>query len=240
MTNTTNTEEAKILADLTAEERLHLDGGEPAPQVEISDEEERAALAPVFTARAPANAAEIEASLDRDETDLTQQFDEGDITAREYRDGVARLNDQRAELRWQKQKAELAADMRSQAEFDAWNREVENFMTKGPGAGLSKSHAAMVAFDDIVKQVTSDPANQKLSDRAQLAKAYKIYSADMAKAGIGSADQIELARSLGDMGGGRGGADFGSIDAMIAKGDLSGVERALSRMSKDDRDRYGL
>lgn len=238
---TTTTEEANVLANLTAEERRHLDGGEPAPEPEIGDEpaEYRADPAPILAPTPLPNADEVLRQLSQAEDNLAQQFDDGDITAREYREGLNRLSDQRDDVRWALRKNDLAHEMRETSEKAAWGREVEDFMTRGPGAGISKSHAAMVAFDDVVKQVTADPANHRLSDRAQLAKAFKIYQADMARAGIGSADQIELARSLGDMGGGRGGADFGSIDAMIAKGDLAGVERALSRMSKDERDRYG-
>lgn len=240
MTTTTNTEEAKVLADLTAEERRHMDGGEPAPEAEISDEPDyRADPAPILAATPVPNADAMLQQLAQAEDNLAQQFDEGDITAREYREGLNRLSDQRDDVRWALRKNDLAHEMKETAEKAAWHREVKEFMTRGPGAGLTKSHAAMVAFDEVVKQVTSDPANDRLSDRAQLQKAFKIYTQDMAKAGYGSSDQIETARALGDMGGGRGGADFGSIDSMIAKGDLSGVERALARMSKDERDRYG-
>jgi hypothetical protein len=81
-------------------------------------------------------------------------------------------------VRWQQRKAELADDMKRQAEDRQWSAAVSDFMA-GPGADIAKSRAALVAFDEFVKHVTADPANARLSDRAQLDKAFKLFNADM-------------------------------------------------------------
>jgi hypothetical protein len=230
---------------LTPEERAALADEPAAAEGEATEQtspepEYRSDPAPVLVAQPIENASDLLRQLAAAEENLASQFEDGDITSREYRDGMARLSEDRDEIKWATRKAHLANEIRETAERAAWHREVNAFMTKGPGAHLTKSHGAMVAFDEVVKKVTADPANERLSDRAQLEKAFKIYQADMARAGFGATDQLETARALGDMGGGRGGVDFGSIDAMISRGDLAGVERALAGMSREERDAYGL
>jgi hypothetical protein len=85
--------------------------------------------------------------------------------------------------------------MQRQAEENAWHRDVQEFMTT-TAANITKSHAAMVAFDDIVKKVTADPANANISNRAQLEKAYKLYNDEMAAAfGVKQQDQKPAAKS---------------------------------------------
>ena len=61
-----------------------------------------------------------------------------------------------------------------------WNIDVETFMTTGLGANIARDHETLVAFDKVVRAVTSDPANANLSNQAQLEKAYFIYK-DMGK-----------------------------------------------------------
>jgi len=239
---TTQADDDNALNALTPEERAALADEPAAAEGEATERtspepEYRSDPAPVLVAQPIEGAADLLRQLAAAEESLACQFDDGDITAREYRDGMARLSEYRDEIKWATRKAHLANEMRETAERAAWHREVNAFMTKGPAAHLTKSHGAMVAFDEVVKKVTADPANERLSDRAQLEKAFKIYQADMARAGFGA---TETARAPGDTGGGRGGVDFGSIDAMISRGDLAGVERALAGMSREERDAYGL
>ena len=59
-------------------------------------------------------------------------------------------------------------------------------MTTTAKAIIDKGEPALLAFDAIVKKVTADPANQRLSDRAQLAKASKSFQKDFGAAFSGS------------------------------------------------------
>lgn len=138
-------------------------------------------ILPPLRAKAPDNADELIANLAQEEEALAQKFDDGDITAREYRDSVAKLNEQRDEIKWATREANLANKMQRQAEENAWHRDVQEFMTT-TAANVTKSEAAMVAFDNVVKKVTADPANANLSNRAQLDKAFKLYQDEMAAA----------------------------------------------------------
>lgn len=146
----------------------------PDNELEIAQE-----IAPPLRAQAPDNAAELLEGLNQQQEALAAKFDDGDITAKEYREELERLAAQREEIRWTQRKAELSAEMLDNAKREAWNKEVNEFMTSGPGAAIARSQGQMVAFDNIVRQVTADPANQSLSDRAQLHKAFRLYKEDM-------------------------------------------------------------
>ncbi len=51
-------------------------------------------------------------------------------------------------------------------------------------AQIAKSRAAMLAFDEFVKEVTADPQSAGLSDRQQLEKAYKLFLDDIGGGGL--------------------------------------------------------
>lgn len=161
------------------------EGSEPTAQSEEPDQPQDDDIAdpilPPLRAKAPDNVDELITRLSQEEEALAQKFDDGDITAREYRDGINKLNDQRDEIKWATREADLANKMQRQAEENAWHRDVKEFMTS-TAANITKSRAAMVAFDEVVKKVTADPANLNLSNRAQLEKAFKLYNDEMTAA----------------------------------------------------------
>lgn len=171
----TKTEETQAAAE-SAEQTAQSDEQDQQHDDDLADP-----ILPPLRAKAPDNADELMAQLAQEEEALAQKFDDGDITAREYRDSINKLNDQRDEIKWATREANLASKMQRQAEENAWHRDVQEFMTT-TAAHITKSHAAMVAFDDIVKKVTADPANANLSNRAQLDKAFKVYNDEMAAA----------------------------------------------------------
>jgi hypothetical protein len=152
-------------------------------------------------------------------------FEDGDITAAEYRRAMREAADKRDEIKWAKQKADLAADMQEQAESRAWSKAVRDFMST-TGAAI-KSDPMRRTFDRYVRRVTGDAANAHLSDKAQLAKAHRMFTSDM-QAGAAEA---------ADAGGGTGHADFSAIDRMTDSDPLR-AEEALARMSSEEIERY--
>ena len=156
---------------------------EATGEAEANDDaaEQADPILPPLRAKAPENADELMSQLAQEEESLAQKFDDGDITAREYREGLNKLSEQRDEIKWATREASLASKMQRQAEENAWHKDVQDFMTT-TAAHITKSHAAMVAFDDVVKKVTADPNNANLSNRAQLEKAFKAYNDEMATA----------------------------------------------------------
>lgn len=179
----TTTEEATETTTAKADEAPSEPAGEEKAAKTDETQEENVELAePVLSplqARAPENVQELLNAIHAEEDALAQKFDDGDITAREYREAINKLNTQREDVNWSVRKAELSREMQETAMLQSWQRDVEEFMNT-TAVHITRSHAAMVAFDDIVKKITSDPANASISNRAQLEKAFKIYSDEMA------------------------------------------------------------
>ena len=225
------TKEAAAIAaedDITAAERAALaedDAPKTMPAAEADEDEMRADPVAPFAAAEPANADEHLKIVADYEARAEQMFEDGDITAAEYRRAMREAADKRDEIKWAKHKADLASDMQRQAEDRAWSKSVREFMST-TGAAI-KSDPMRRAFDRYVQQVTGDAANAHLSDKAQLAKAHRMFMADM-QAGTQEAS---------DMGGGAGHADFSAIDRMIDSDPLR-AEEALARMSPEEIERY--
>lgn len=131
----------------------------------------------------PADVAAKTQKLDDAEIELGRRFDEGEITTNEYRDGMKQLGAERESLNWQARKAELANEMTETMQKQAWDAAVNEFMT-GTGSHLTKSEALLHGFDNAVRRVTADPANHRLSDRAQLEKAYNLFWEESKAAGL--------------------------------------------------------
>lgn len=216
--------------DMTPEERAAL-AEDDAPQAaahEADEEELRARPVAPFAAAAPPDAdAHLKIVADY-EARAEQMFEDGDISASEYRQAMREVADKRDELKWAKHKADLADQMQKQAEDRAWSKAVREFMS-GPGAAINKNEAMKRAFDGYVQAVTGDAANAHLSDKAQLAKAHRLFLADMAAQGV----------QFGALPGARdaGSTDFAQIDRMIDSDPLR-AEEALARMSPEEVERY--
>lgn len=211
-------------------------------------------ILPPLRAKAPDNADELMSQLAQEEEALAQKFDDGDITAREYRDSINKLNDQRDEIKWATREADLAGKMQRQAEENAWHRDVKEFMTT-TAANVTKSEAAMVAFDNVVKKVTADPANVNLSNRAQLEKAFKLYNDEMAATfGVQPPAQAKapapapapktqrtipptLARVPAAESENIDGGKFAALDRLAAM-DPAGYEAAVAKMSEAERAQF--
>lgn len=234
-------EEAHNIADvqgLTEEERAALaedDASAPVADEEAAAEavEFRADPAPILNARAPENASAVLNRVGAFEDNIERQFYDGEITAREYRDGLRQAAEAREEVRWSQRKAELATEMDEQAKEAAWFREVDRFLST-TGAAVAKNDMTKTAFDRYVREVTADPANQHLSDRAQLEKAHKLFMADFGP-GFGGAAAHQPAGDggRGDLGGGK----FAALDR-LAEADPMGYERALAKMSDAEQAEY--
>lgn len=225
----------EVADDLTDEERAALaeDTPEGAPEAASdgpseSVTESRRDPDPILRVQAPADIEGRIAEVDRFEENVEAAFDEGEITAAEYRRHLRTANDARARAQWEGQKANLAAEMEETARDQRWNREVRSFMGT-TGAPIAKSRAAMLAFDEFVKEVTADPAAQHLSDRQQLDKAHKLYLSEMEGVGFGIATVNEDSQNSRHA--------FAALDR-LAEEDPEAYEARIAGMSEADRDAY--
>lgn len=226
------------LSQLTEEERLALDEDDTLSDTSADDAEElRRDPTPLLDTHVPADLPQRLAALDEEKTELVQKFDYGEISAREYSDGLQVIADKRSDVEWMRRKADFAREQHELAITKNWNKTVEEFMTTTASDITAKGEAALLAFDSYVRKVTADPSNARLSDRAQLAKAHKLFVADFGK--------LSAARRASDYGAEPGSAadhardsrDFAHLDR-LADSDPIAYEAAIARMSPDDIDKY--
>ena len=147
----------------------------------VEPEAPEAAPLPLIRGAAPEKADELLASFDAEDEALNTKFDEGDITAKEFRDGLKATNARREEIKWEQKKAALAEEMSESQRFNQWAGAVRDFMST-TGSSIAKSNSAMIAFDVVVKGVTSDEKYNGMSDKKKLETAYKMFTDDYNKA----------------------------------------------------------
>ena len=208
----------------------------------------------MFKADAPSDLDDKLKALNEREAALDSQFDDGDLTAAEYRQKIGELRDEKEDLRWQSRKAELAAETAKQAEENRWVDDARAFIEAHPEVKANK--VLFQSFDAVVRDVTGDVANAGLTNTQQLEKAFSQWSkalgrepakADAGKPVPAAQDKKPEKRppvntpNLGDVptaaptdvSDGR----FAVLDRLM-ESDPVKYEEALSKLSDADRDAY--
>jgi len=219
----------ELEAELQAEEKAAQD---PAPRKEPEPDQEpelRRDPSPAFHVQIPHDAAERLAELSQARADVVRMFEDGEITAREYSDGLERISDRREDIKTRQRMASAAKESHERALDSEWRSNVDRFMA-GAGKNIkARGEAAMIAFDSYVQKVTGDAANSRLSDRAQLAKAHKAFLADFGGSFGGDTSSAHV----------NGGSDFAALDR-LAESNPREFERRVAGMTDDEREAYGL
>lgn len=207
----------------------------------------------MFRADAPTDMDDKLKAIDERGAALESQFDDGDLTAAEYRQKLGELNKERDDLVWQGRKAELAAETAKQAEENRWMDDARAFIEAHPEVKANK--VLFQSFDAVVRDVTGDAANAKLTNNQQLEKAFEQWNKALgreqvkADAGKQAAKQERKpekrppvttpnlgdvpSASATDVSDGR----FAVLDRLM-ESDPVKYEEALSKLSDADRDAY--
>ncbi len=200
---------------------------------------------PILIAQPPEDAAAKLAEIDTKKEALLTQFDDGEITAKEYQKQLDSLAREERALERAQDRAELAAQMEQQRLQNEWtatcNAFVENHAIYKDNPRLYK------ALDQEVRDLAAKPetaswSGQKFLEEAHksLKEAFKFAEAEPTKAKKPPIDR-ELPPNLAkvpsadveDTNGGR----FAVLDRM-ASSDPLGYEETLSRMSDAERNAY--
>lgn len=134
-----------------------------------ADEAAAATQPPLLVAAAPADADALLAELATQKEDLATQFDDGELSAKDYRAQLDALDKQERKIELDLHTAKIAADMDAQQKRNAFLQEVSAF-TKD--TAYTKSTLAWGALDAAVRAVGADPANAALTGRQILEKAH--------------------------------------------------------------------
>jgi hypothetical protein len=138
-------------------------------------------IVPLLVAEAPADADAKLKEIGDKKAQLVEQFDNGDITAKEYQTQLDALGKQERDLERAIDKAKIAAEIKQQQEMGAWLGEVKDFTSK-EHPEYSKSRVRWTALDTFVKEIASNPENAGLTGKQILARAHEMVVADLGEA----------------------------------------------------------
>ena len=222
-------------------------------------------VAPEFTLQAPEGVDDKRKALDTREDELNEKFDDGDISAADFRKAMREIGQERDEITWAVRKYEQAKERHDESVESAksqwvnnWYGTAKEFVTAHPE--LSRNATVMQVFDNIVQQVNTEENINKFSHQKRLEMAYKQWAEDLGfdpgtapkpnkadKPGKKAAPpkKRELPPTLGKV----PSADvnetddgtYGTLNRLFNSSnpnDVAKAEDMLSKMSEADQDRY--
>lgn len=222
-----------------------------AEVVEDDDEEDAPAAKPVYRATLPADyEAQVQALAEEDSA-LADKFKAGEIDFDAFRAQSTELNNRRHELSMVKVKADIAADMGSQAVEDSWQDTINSFMAKtkkDEGIDYRKDKAKEKDLDIFVKVLAAEDENADKPMGWFLSEAHRMVRA---KHGIAAPAQTtpgktkrtppvgQIPKTLAGVPGTDGPVDIGG-DEFQELDRLEGMEleEAVARLSPAARAKY--
>lgn len=230
------------------------DKGDDAAKAE-EDKPARREEVPLLSAEVPANAntrlKEIEDAKDA----LAQKFDDGELSAKEHMAQLRELDKEADGIKQAIFKADISKEMQAKEVERNWMSDVDRFLAEHPE--ISKNELVYNAFDAVVRKVTGDDANSKLSNLGFLTKAYGIWADQLGiKAAKADPETKEPGKKADEpakkgrnipptLGRGVPASDISSVDDgkyaaldRLRDADPIAFENALSRMTDDQIAEY--
>lgn len=138
-----------------------------------ADDDDEPAPAPASDRLDPAKVAARLDEIDAEGNALEEKLDNGDISTKEFRAALDKLNADKATL----SNALAQQEAQEKALVDAWYKDVNRFLAKNPE--LNANETRLRSFDAVVHRVTGDAQYANLSNRKQLEKARDIWRDEM-------------------------------------------------------------
>lgn len=218
-------------------------------------EEDSARPLPLLKVDAVEDAEAKLADIDKREDEISQKFEDGDLTTAEYRAELRKLEKERGAIERQQLEADFA-EKHNQAQIDAmWQANVQTFLEGHPE--IAKNELRWSSFDTVVRKVTAETMQAgKNPGMADLKKAYKQWAEDLGlpteqskaddKSGKEPARKQERqqreippslakvpAADINDTDDGR----WASLDRLMDSDPL-GFEKAFGKLSEADQEAY--
>ena len=204
--------------------------------------------APILVAPPASDATAKLAEIEERKNTLLEQFDNGDVTAKEYQKQLDSISKEERAIERAQDRAELAAQMEQQRLQNDWNATCANFVESHT---IYKDNPRLYkALDAEVRELAAKPETSSWSGQKFLDEAHKAL-----KQAFGFSEGVSPDRNGGkpaprgrelppnlakvpaadvqDTNGGR----FAVLDR-LSSSDPIAYEEALSKMSQADRDAY--
>lgn len=216
------------------------------------DQDGRPRVAPLITVDVPADAQEQLKAFETKRDELATQFEDGELTSKEFMAALRQVEKDEGELQWLIRKADLAKETAQQQAVNAWYGAVDEFMAEYPQ--IKANEVVYNAFDSIVRQITADPKNHNLSDRKQLEMAHKQWSEALnieqakpagkkeeGKKDVGKKGKRDIPPTLANVPASEmsetDDGEYAHLDKLATTDPLA-YEAALAKMTPEQADRY--
>lgn len=202
-----------------------------------------------YEATLPEDFEEKREAIKTERAELKERYKNGEIDFDEYEDQREALADREKELDREAVKAEIAQDMSAQSARKAWANRVNSFLDESARSGLDyrADKAKHDELDFYVKTLASNPANADKDSAWFLKTADEIVRAQhgIAKQSTKPGDKPsrkapvdKIPQTLAHVPGGDDTSESQGKFDDIDKLDGLDYERALARMSPEQRDEY--
>lgn len=212
---------------------------EPAPE-----------SAPLLVAQAPEDAEAKLADIASQKEALLTEFDDGEITAREYQQKLEKLNKDERQIELAIHEAQLASKMEQQRQVNEWNATVNGFITENPRYNPKTSPRMYQMLDMEVRAVATSDEFKGRTDTAAgrliLQRAHENLAKELGFEAKPSGKQQKVpkpalppslhtapAAEVSETSNGK----WAVLDRMQAT-DPIGYEEALMKLSDRDREAY--
>lgn len=228
-------------------------GANDSPAVDEPDEK----FSPTYRAQLPADYDEQLTALKQEFANLAEQFKQGDIDFEEYKALTDQLADRRDALTSLRTKAEISREMQEQSAEQEWQWTIRRFVAKTAREekiDYRSDEAKRNDLDAFVKVLAANPANANkdgdwfLNEAHRRVKtlhgiaetpAQKSSPPSKPDAPVSRRPRLEaVPKTLASVPGSDGPGDIGDEFADIDKLDGVALERAIARMSPQQREKY--
>ncbi len=132
---------------------------------------------PMLNATAPDGADERLEAISAEKAALSEKFDDGDLTSKEYQAQLDKLNKEERTIELQLHKATLARELEEQRITQERMADINSFLGK-VGIPYDAKNLRFQVLDAAIRVTASDPANASLSVTETLQKAYDTCVAE--------------------------------------------------------------
>ena len=224
-------------AAAAADTSLQQQAAEPATS------EDKPEQAPILVAEVPPDLTAKFAEIGTKKDALLEQFDNGDITAREYQKQLDALAREERALERQQDRAELAQQMQQQQLQNDWVKTCNDFVSDHP---IYKEARLYRALDQEVRELAAKPETANWSGQKFLDEAHKNL-----KAAFGFTEANEPKPKVSEDRGlppnlakvpaaeveSTNGGRWAVLDRLAASNPIA-YEEAINKMSAAERDAY--
>lgn len=193
----------------------------------------------------PTNADDRLKEIKATKAEIATKLDDGEITSRQYQEQIDALSEEAEGIRMALFKDNLSKEAAQQQELNDWQKDVTDFLGDHPE--IRKNPLVYQAFDSVVREITADDANAKLTNVKQLQKAYGIWADQLGiKTATPAAKAQEKPRrevpptlakvpaaEAADVDDGK----YAHLDRLMET-DPIGFEKAMMKLSDADREAY--